>query len=58
MTWDDLANQGWAGIMEIYKCKFKCTLTFKSLDLIPGLIKVLDKDILLAYLISMTLLAA
>ncbi len=44
--------------MEIYKCKFKCTLTFKSLDLIPGLIKVLDKDILLAYLISMTLLAA
>lgn len=43
--------------MEIYKCKFKCILIFKSFDLILGLIKVLDKDILFVYLISMILLA-
>ena len=50
-TWDDLANQGLAEIQENYQGRF----TSQSIDLISGLIKVLGKGSLLAYLISMTL---
>ncbi len=50
-TWDDFANQGLAEILENYQGKF----TSQSIDLIAGLTKVLGKDSLLAYLISMTL---
>ncbi|NEP86201.1 MAG: site-specific DNA-methyltransferase [Okeania sp. SIO2C2] len=53
-TWDDFANQGLAEIMENYQGKF----TSQSIDLIVGLTKVLGKDSLLAYLISMTLRVA
>ena len=53
-TWDDFANQGLAEIMENYQGKF----TSQSIDLIAGLTKVLGKDSLLAYLISMTLRVA
>ena len=50
-TWDDFANQGLAEILENYQGKF----TSQSIDLLVGLTKVLGKDSLLAYLISMTL---
>jgi len=53
-TWDDFANQGLAEIRENYQGKF----TSQSIDLIAGLTKVLGKDSLLAYLISMTLRVA
>jgi len=53
-TWDDFANQGLAEILENYQGKF----TSQSIDLIAGLTKVLGKDSLLAYLISMTLRVA
>lgn len=50
-TWDDRANQGLAEIQENYQGKF----TAQSIDLISGLVKVLGKGSLLAYLVSMTL---
>lgn len=50
-TWDDHANQALLQIQENYLGHF----TTKSIDLITGLIKVLGKDSLLAYLVSMTL---
>ena len=50
-TWDDLANQGLAEIQENYLGHF----TSQSIDLISGLVKVLGKGSLLAYLVSMTL---
>ena len=50
-TWDDFANQGLTEILENYQGKF----TSQSIDLIAGLTKVLGKDSLLAYLISITL---
>lgn len=50
-TWDDLANQNLAEILENYQGKF----TSQSIDLIIGLTKVLGKGSLLAYLVSMTL---
>ncbi len=53
-TWDDFANQGLVEIMENYQGKF----TSQSIDLIVGLRKILGKDSLLAYLISMTLRVA
>ena len=53
-TWDDLAKKGLTEILENYQGKF----TSQSIDLIAGLTKVLGKDSLLAYLISMTLRVA
>ncbi|MEA5470973.1 DNA methyltransferase [Spirulina sp. 06S082] len=50
-TWDDRANQGLVEIQENYLGSF----TSQSIDLISGLVKVLGKGSLLAYLISMTL---
>ena len=50
-TWDNLANKGLAEILDNYQGKFTC----QSIDLIAGLTKVLGKDSLLAYLISITL---
>jgi len=50
-TWDDLANQSLAEILENYQGRF----TSQSIDLIAGLIKVLGKGSLLAYLVNMTL---
>ncbi len=50
-TWDDRANQGLAEIQENYLGHF----TAKSIALISGLINVLGKDSLLAYLVGMTL---
>ncbi len=50
-TWDDRANQGLAEIQENYLGHF----TGQSIDLITGLIKVLKKGSLLAYLVGMTL---
>ena len=50
-TWDDYANQGLREIQENYQGRF----TSQSIDLISGLVKVLGKGSLLAYLISMTL---
>jgi site-specific DNA-methyltransferase (adenine-specific) len=50
-TWDDRANQGLAEIYGNYNGIF----TVQSIDLITGLEKVLKKDSLLAYLVSMTL---
>ena len=53
-TWDNLANQGLAEILENYQGKF----TSQSIDLIASLTKVLGKNSLLAYLISITLRVA
>lgn len=53
-TWDDLANQGLADILENYQGKF----TSQSIDLIAGLTKVLSKGSLLAYLVHITLRVA
>jgi len=50
-TWDDYANQGLDEIQVNYQGRF----TPQSIDLISGLVKVLGKGSLLAYLISMTL---
>ena len=50
-TWDDYANQGLEEIQTNYQGHF----TAQSIDLISGLVKVLGKGSLLAYLISMTL---
>lgn len=50
-TWDDQANQGLEDIFNNYQGHF----TQQSIDLIAGLIKVLGKGSLLAYLVSMTL---
>jgi site-specific DNA-methyltransferase (adenine-specific) len=50
-TWDDHANQGLEEIFSNYQGHF----TQQSIDLIAGLIKVLGKGSLLAYLVSMTL---
>ena len=50
-TWDDYANQGLEEIQTNYQGRF----TAQSIDLISGLVKVLGKGSLLAYLISMTL---
>ena len=50
-TWDDYANQGLREIQENYQGRF----TSQSIDLISGLVKILGKGSLLAYLISMTL---
>lgn len=50
-TWDDIANQGLAEIQDNYLGHF----TSQSIDLISGLVKVLGKGSLLAYLVSMTL---
>ncbi|HBK24738.1 MAG TPA: site-specific DNA-methyltransferase [Planktothrix sp. UBA10369] len=50
-TWDDQANQGLEDIFSNYQGHF----TQQSIDLIAGLIKVLGKGSLLAYLVSMTL---
>ena len=50
-TWDDYANQGLEEIQTNYQGRF----TAQSIDLIFGLVKVLGKGSLLAYLISMTL---
>lgn len=53
-VWDDHANQGLAEIQDNYHGRF----TSQSIDLISGLIKVLGKGSLLAYLVSMTLRVA
>jgi len=50
-TWDDYANQGLEEIQTNYQGRF----TSQSIDLISGLVKVLGKGSLLAYLVSMTL---
>ncbi len=50
-TWDDRANQGLLEIQENYLGHF----TSQSIDLINGLIPVLKKGPLLAYLVGMTL---
>ncbi len=50
-TWDDRANQGLLEIQENYLGHF----TSQSIDLINGLIPVLKKGELLAYLVAMTL---
>ena len=49
--WNDRANAGFEQIMENYNGIF----TSQSIDLIQGLSKVLEKESLLAYLVSMTL---
>jgi len=49
--WNDRANEGFEQIMENYNGIF----TAQSIDLIQGLSKVLGKESLLAYLVSMTL---
>jgi site-specific DNA-methyltransferase (adenine-specific) len=49
--WNDRANEGFEQITENYKGVF----TAQSIDLILGLEKVLKRDSLLAYLVSMTL---
>jgi site-specific DNA-methyltransferase (adenine-specific) len=49
--WNDKANEGFEQIMENYNGIF----TAQSIDLIQGLSKVLGKESLLAYLVSMTL---
>ncbi len=53
-TWDDYANQGLEEIQTNYLGRF----TAQSIDLISGLVKVLGKGSLLAYLVSMTLRVA
>lgn len=53
-TWDDYANKGLEEIQTNYLGHF----TAQSIDLISGLIKVLGKGSLSAYLISMTLRVA
>ncbi len=50
-TWDDYANQGLKEIQENYLGHF----TSQTIDLINGLIAVLKKGELLAYLVAMTL---
>ena len=50
-TWDNNANQGLEEIQANYQGHF----TAQSIDLISGLVKVLRKGSLLAYLVSMTL---
>lgn len=50
-TWDNDANQGLEEIQTNYLGRF----TAQSIDLISGLVKVLGKGSLLAYLVSMTL---
>ena len=50
-TWDDYANKGLEEIQTNYQGHF----TAQSIDLISGLVKVLGKGSLLAYLVSMTL---
>jgi len=49
--WNDRANEGFEQIMENYNGIF----TAQSINLIQGLSKVLGKESLLAYLVSMTL---
>ncbi|NJL90075.1 MAG: site-specific DNA-methyltransferase [Coleofasciculaceae cyanobacterium SM2_1_6] len=53
-TWDDYANKGLEEIQTNYQGHF----TAQSIDLISGLVKVLGKGSLLAYLVSMTLRVA
>lgn len=50
-TWDTIAEQGYAEIIDNYNGVF----TKQSINLIAGLEKVLSKGSLLAYLVSMTL---
>jgi len=52
-TWDEMAEQGYAEIMDNYNGLF----TAQTISLIAGLKNVLGKESLLAYLVSMTLRA-